>query len=266
MSNNAMICGDTHGEVFDRIHNLKKDTDLIILGDVGLNFYLNNRDREEKKKVNELGINIYALRGNHECRPEHLETIDKVWNDKINNYVYCELEFSRINYLIDGEIYQFGDYSALALGGAYSVDKYYRLNRATGDWCGWWEDEQLSAQEQNDILKKLIEEKPAVDFIFSHTCPLEYQPTDLFLSVVDQSTVDNSMERFLSKINKIVSYGIWLFGHYHQDRIERPYVEQFYMNIESLDDIHERWFGEDAKYLQAMKRKSPRYFYDKFDN
>lgn len=253
---------DTHGKVFDRIYNnslLERDTDLIILGDVGLNFYLNDRDREEKKRVNELDINIYALRGNHECRPEHLETIERVWNDKINNYVYREPEFPRINYLIDGEIYQFGDYTALAIGGAYSVDKYYRLARADK---GWWEDEQLSAQEQNNILKQLTENKREVDFILSHTCPLEYQPTDLFLSIVSQEEVDNSMERFLSIINKIVPHGIWLFGHYHQDRIEKPYVEQFYESIESLDDIHERWFSEDAKYLQSMKKKSPNYFYN----
>lgn len=265
MSKSAVVTGDTHGKVFNRIYNnylLEKDTDLIILGDVGLNFYLNDRDKKEKKRVNGLDINIYALRGNHECRPEYLKTIEKVWNDKVNNYVYREPEFPRINYLIDGEIYQFGDYSALAIGGAYSVDKYYRLEHAVGDWCGWWEDEQLSAQEQENILKQLEKDKPSVDFILSHTCPLEYQPTDLFLSVVDQSTVDDSMERFLSMINKIVPHGIWLFGHYHQDRIERRYVEQFYENIESLEDINERWFSEDAKYLQSMKPKAPGYFYD----
>lgn len=256
---------DTHGKVFDRIYNnslLEKDTNLIILGDVGLNFYLNDKDREEKKRVNELDINIYALRGNHEYRPEHLETIEKIWNDEINNYVYREPEFSRINYLIDGEIYQFGDYTALVIGGAYSVDKYYRLAHTNKGWCGWWKDEQLSAQEQNNILKQLIESKCEVDFILSHTCPLEYQPTDLFLSIANQEEVDNSMERFLSIINKIVPYGIWLFGHYHQDRIEKPYVEQFYESIESLDEIHERWFSEDAKYLQSMKKKSPNYFYN----
>ena len=33
-----------------------------------------------------------------------------------------------------------------------------------------------------------------VDVVFSHTCPLKYEPVEVFLPGIDQSTVDKSTE------------------------------------------------------------------------
>lgn len=41
--------------------------------------------------------------------------------------VYCEPEFPNILFAKDGEIYDFDGNKAIAIGGAYSVDKEYRL-------------------------------------------------------------------------------------------------------------------------------------------
>ena len=41
----------------------------------------------------------------------------------------------------------------------------------------------------------------------------------------------------ISSSNKI-NYDIWLFGHFHADRIERAKCEIFYKNIEEIDDIY----------------------------
>lgn len=54
--------------------------------------------------------------------------------------------------------------------------------------------------------------------MLSHTCPIIFEPTDLFLSVVDQATVDKSMERYLGEIEYKLDYEAWLWGHYHQFR------------------------------------------------
>ena len=63
-----------------------------------------------------------------------------------------------------------------------------RLNKISKDgWCGWWPDEQLYECEKEKILNQI--DSLEVDFVFTHTCPLEFQPTDLFLSCVDQSIV-----------------------------------------------------------------------------
>lgn len=254
--NRAYVSGDTHGKVADRIYdaNLRPGDTLIILGDNGLNFFLDERDKKEKKLVQASGVNVYCLRGNHDVRPQTLLTMERIYDYETENFVYREPPYSNIRYLIDGSTYQFGDYSALVIGGAYSIDRNLRLSQIRKDgWCGWWPDEQLYECEKEKILRRV--HRSNADFIFTHTCPLEFQPTDLFLSSVDQSTVDNSMEQFLSKVSKEVKWNIWLFGHYHQDRIERNYVEQFYQNVETLDDIYERWFSEDSKYLQALKNR-----------
>ena len=64
----------------------------------------------------------------------------------------------------------------------------------------------------------------------------------MFLSGIDQSKVDNSMEVWMDKITeKIVVNSAWCFGHYHADRIEKPHVEQYFNDIEKLDTIKERW-------------------------
>lgn len=32
-----------------------------------------------------------------------------------------------------------------------------------------------------------------IDVVLSHTCPLRYEPTEVFLSMIDQSSVDKSI-------------------------------------------------------------------------
>lgn len=101
-----------------------------------------------------------------------------------------------------------------------------------------------------------------VDFILSHTCPRKYQPTDLFLNFIDQSTVDTSMEDWMDKITSKIKWKYaWCFGHYHHDRIEAPYIEQYYKDIETFDNIAKRWeryhkTGELDWYLV----KSPNFY------
>lgn len=57
-----------------------------------------------------------------------------------------------------------------------------------------------------------------VDIVLSHTCPICYEPTDLFLSFVDQSMVEKDMERYLGQIEYQLDYSVHLWGHYHQYR------------------------------------------------
>ena len=60
--------------------------------------------------------------------------------------------------------------------------------------------------------------KNKCDLILSHTCPIGYEPTDLFMSTIDQSMVDKTMERYLDFIEHGVDYKIWLWGHFHEFR------------------------------------------------
>lgn len=100
------------------------------------------------------------------------------------------------------------------------------------------------------------------DFVFTHTCPISWEPTDLFLGCVDQSTVDKSTEMFLDEVRCEVNWKIWCFGHYHTDRLERPRVEQFYTDWENLDAVWNRWEGEKTFENEWWLSKSQNFWVD----
>ena len=205
MTKSYLITGDTHGRVMERLANIPSHYDpsktaLIILGDAGFNFYLNNTDRNLKRQVNDTGYTVYCVRGNHEERPENLPYIVSKYDQEVGNTVIFEPDFPNIRYLLDGEEYDINGYSVLVIGGAYSVDKWWRLGNAPKDakWTGWFEQEQLDEYERAEILQKVKGKK--YDFVFTHTCPICWEPRDLFLDAVDQSTVDKSMENWFQEV------------------------------------------------------------------
>jgi 3-oxoacid CoA-transferase subunit A len=114
-------------------------------------------------------------------------------------------------------IYNIEGYKTFIIPGAYSVDKLYRLRKG----YPWFQSEQLTEGEMEFGLQTA--KKGPFDLILSHTCPLSYEPTDLFLSVIDQTTVDKTMERYLNQIELNTQYKLWCFGHYHQTRVFPEY-------------------------------------------
>lgn len=262
-----IITGDTHGQVFQRMDKISRNIDnlvaeetaVIILGDAGLNYYLNKTDLKEKKLSSNFGIRIYCVRGNHEQRPQNVQGMKLVYDEDVDGEVYIEDELPLIRYFVDGGEYTIAGKSVLVIGGAYSVDKYYRLARAAGrSFSGWFEDEQLNEAERAEILQKVNGKR--YDFVLTHTAPITWEPTDLFLRGVDQSTVEKDMEYWLKEVALSVCWGYWLFGHYHADRIEAPHVEQFYREYEDLETIIKRWKRYDETgELDWWLPKSPHF-------
>ena len=253
---NWLIRGDCHGQ-FDwikkQLDNYQpEETAIIILGDAGFDFYLNKTDTHKKEYVEAFGYYIYCVHGNHEERACHIAGNILEYDDAVEGFVWYNPDYPHIRFFRDYDIYNINGYSILVIGGAYSVDKEWRLMRAgyineidnNPKKSGWFNSEQLSSNEMNDCMEMLDEFNSNCgnfDFIFTHTCPMRWQPTDLFLNSIDQSKVDKSMEKFLDEVVDKVDWFIWCFGHYHKDRLERPYVEQYFNNIEELDTIYKRW-------------------------
>lgn len=273
MIKNWILTGDTHGgmSTISRVGNIHRNmedcvpdaTGIIILGDAGLNYYLNKTDKKYKKLLNSQGYHIYCVRGNHEQRPENLG-YELSYDPEVFGMVYDDPDFENIKYFVDGGEYIIGGHSTLVIGGAYSIDKWYRLARAgykpeeasiaSPKVCGWFKDEQLTAEECGDIWDKV--QGKHYDFVFTHTCPIDWEPTDLFLNGIDQSTVDKSMEVWLGKLKDCFTWGVWCFGHYHADRVERPNVEQFYMDYEKMETVWNRYHGEKTYIKEWWLPKS----------
>lgn len=247
-----------------------KETAIIILGDCGFNFFLNEYDKRTKSDVNETGYRFYCVRGNHEARPQDIKGMKRMYDNDVNGDVYYQEEYPNIRYFLDYGTYKISSYKVAVIGGAYSVDKWYRLRRAgvrdklNKDYfnarrTGWFYNEQLTEEEMY-FAEKLFEGQK-FDFVFSHTCPIDWQPTDLFLSVINQSEVDNTMELWMNDLKDKISWGIWLFGHYHRDRLERPYVEMYFNDIENLDTIKARWDKYDVTgEFDWFLDKSPNFY------
>jgi 3-oxoacid CoA-transferase subunit A len=271
MNKKVFFTGDTHGDVSHRVDqflNVYKDivpeeTMLIVLGDVGLNYYMNKKDQRNKREVEDKGVYVYCVRGNHEARPSDVPGMKLVHDETVSGAVWMEEEFPHIRYFCDWGIYEINGLRTLVIGGAYSVDKHYRLARG----FRWFENEQLKDHEMRAC--EYSTEGRRFDLVLTHTCPFSWRPTDLFLGCIDQSTVDNTMEIWMERLKDKIEWGAWLFGHYHNDRIERPHVEMFYWEIESLEDIVERWARFDKTgeldwwlpkgpgfYMEVPKRES----------
>ena len=209
------LTGDTHGrfnriEAFCRGRDMDQENTFIILGDVGLNYFGDFRDWPGKEQLARLPCTFFCIHGNHEQRPTPLMGYQR--SEYHGGAVWVEPQFPNIVFAIDGEVYDFCGHSCLVIGGAYSVDKWYRLGRG----FHWWPDEQPSPEIKAYVEQQIREKQ--FDIVLSHTCPFKYEPTEMFLGGIDQRTVDDSTERWLDTIEESIQYKAWFCGHWHTDK------------------------------------------------
>jgi len=217
------ITGDTHRD-FRRVEEFcerfetTKDDILVILGDVGINYIAENihkyprhlSDNGLKKLLNELPITMFCIHGNHEIRPQNIAGYtETIWN---GGAVFIEPEFPNLIFAKDGEIFNLNNNRCLVIGGAYSIDKEYRLLKD----MGWWPDEQPSEEIKRRVEERLDDEKWQVDIVFSHTCPYKY--IGQIFSVIYKN-IDNSTEEWLDKIEDKLSFIRWYCGHMHVEKV-----------------------------------------------
>lgn len=208
------LTGDTHGR-FERIACFCRDNHttlgdvLIILGDAGVNYYLDRRDEKLKQRIDKMPVTLLCIHGNHEARPTAALGYEPV--ERFGGTVMVQREYPNLLFALDGEVYELGGRSCIAIGGAYSIDKHYRLLRG----AAWWPDEQPGNAIKRRVESALARHGWQVDVVLSHTTPLSYEPTEAFLPFIDQSSVDTSTERWLDEIEHKLDYSRWYAGHFH---------------------------------------------------
>lgn len=216
------IKGDLHssfGPIYDFIRMSSKGDILFLLGDVGLNIlrdYIPEGEAIEsdiKKRIDSecqfRDVQIACIHGNHERRPETIETYKEVeWNGGI---AYREDFAKNIIFLKDGEIYNIEEWKFLICGGAWSADKEFRLKEG----LPWYIDEQPSELTKWRIERKLQKMGWKVDCVLTHTCPYKYIPRELERNKINNS--DLGTEKWLDSIDDKLDYKKWYVGHWHRD-------------------------------------------------
>lgn len=228
------ITGDKHRDfsrvkAFCRDMNTRRKDVLIVLGDSGFNYYEDKHDDQLKSEITALNITLFCVYGNKENRPQNVGTYGI--RSFCGGKVYYDPKYPNIFFAIDGEIYTFEGKKYMVVGGAHSVDKMCCLEEDRP----YWTDEMPSDKIKAEVEKKLEAENNQIYGMLTHTCPIDYLPTEMFLSTrqnaaikrkprkakpkkVFKPDIDRSTEEWLGAIEKKLDYQIWFCGHYHTDK------------------------------------------------
>ncbi|MBS5451666.1 MAG: metallophosphoesterase [Coriobacteriia bacterium] len=244
----VFVTGDVHGyfgrlERFCSYQGTTRDDVLVVLGDACINFWGDDADVKIKERIAHMPITMLCVHGNHEMRPATLSGyVERPWH---GGSVYVEDAYPNLLFAKDGSLFDLEGASCLVAGGAYSVDKDWRL----ADGRRWFADEQPGPEEKRAVEQACERAGWRVDYVFSHTCPIEQRPTEAFLARVRQSTVDTSTEEWLSSLEQRLTFGRWMHGHFHTDRIgPGPFWALFKDVIELSSGRVLYTAGTDASY------------------
>lgn len=251
------ITGDKHRNFknvkrFCRYMNTRRKDVLIILGDAGFNYYEDSRDDWLKKKISKLHITLFCLHGNKEKRPQKVGTYGI--RSFCGGNVYYEPKYPNILFAIDGEVYTFEGRKYMAVGGAHSVDKI----RCVEEGRPFWEDEMPDDTTKEKVKERLMAENNCIYGMMTHTCPIKYLPTEMFMSTRQNAKIkrkpriakskklfkpdiDRSTEEWLGKLEEQLDYEVWYCGHYHVDK----QIDKVSMMCYEIRPLHMRLFVEE---------------------
>lgn len=207
----VLFSGDTHGE-FDHlsgaIGRLAPDA-VVVAGDFG---FWHEADLIEGGSESEFlhaslkhpGCKVYFCDGNHENHALLQALVAKKgWEKPISvspGLAYCPR----------GSALTVRSRRILFMGGAYSIDRAYRVQGKS-----WFPEEEIT---EEDILRALSRKNLAeFDTVVSHTCPAACLPAVCREAGIDPAWVKNDRsERLLQRLfEAMLGVRDWYFGHWH---------------------------------------------------
>jgi Icc-related predicted phosphoesterase len=172
--------GDIHNKPGIYLDLIKKYDATIQVGDFGLKYAWT--------KISDENVNsVY-----HKILPGNHEDYDFLLNEKseynLGDFGTCN--FHKIKFFF--------------VRGAYSIDDNTRIIG-----FDWWEQEQLSYQQQNEALDAYEKEKP--DIMITHTLPSDVAE-NLFHNMLAIRCSTTSLFQEMFRIHKPK---LWICGHFH---------------------------------------------------
>lgn len=236
--------GDLHGNFNTIIPNLKnkeiENAVLIFCGDVGIGFrreeYYEEMFTKLSKLLAEANNQLVFFRGNHD-KPKYYD--GKHFISELYPNIHVVPDYTVLS--ING-----GERNILCLGGAISVDRFYRRQWNNDALLShsfykgeskdkyvpqcFWEDETIVYNKCK--INCLTEDGFKIDTICSHTSPIFTYPTEkgsfvehwakrdvMLLDDLDaeRNTMSNILNDLLEKGHPITK---WYYGHFHQHHEE----------------------------------------------
>ena len=230
------LVGDIHGDPnivsssnWDKAKDLTEKDLVIFLGDFGL-YWGNTPSKEEEYWLDWLARKPYQVAfvdGNH----ENFDLINSFpestkWGGKVG---IDHRVGGDIIHLKRGEVFNINNKKIFVMGGASSIDKMHRT-----EGISWWPQEQHSKAEEENALNNLDSVNWKVDYVLTHTCP-----DSVIKEFVDNpysEKFNDPVSKFLEFIDNRLTYDLWCFGHFHNDRryVNNDKYQCHYKTIQEL--------------------------------
>ncbi len=234
------IIGDRHGEP-DGFSEAQlpgqsawtaKDI-VIVTGDFGYVMRGEAHNAAEKRKLDELAEKPYKILfcdGNH----ENFDALSE-YPEEIRFGGPIRKIRKNIFWLQRGYIYGIDGKSFFVMGGAYSIDKAFRLYYAEmyGEKI-WFPQELPCKEEYARAIAELRSHNMCVDYIITHTAPTALIPR-LIGKAPDPH--DAELTGFFEWVYTEVQFQKWFFGHFHMDLQLNERIRSCYKEVIPLTDI-----------------------------
>jgi len=218
------ITGDTHiphdikkltSNEFPEGKKMSKNDYVIICGDFGL-IWNHTEDGEEKywkKWLNEKPWTTLFIDGNHE-NAYRLNKLPKKEMFGSNVGVVSNSIF----HLKRGEIYTIQNKKFFCFGGAKSIDTMDRI-----EGVSWWREELPSYTEKEYGLTNLEKHNNKVNYIVSHTLPLNLRNEIQNVTYLGDKWYDDTC-KYLQHIYENIEFEKGFCGHWHVDQELKKYT------------------------------------------
>ncbi|MBP5230315.1 MAG: metallophosphoesterase [Clostridia bacterium] len=252
---NLFVTGDTHGD-FQRFGSKRFDapegSTVLICGDFGGVWDRSAAEAYWLDWLEEKPYTFLFVDGNH-------ENYDLLNADPVSSWNGGNVHVVRNNViqLMRGQIFDIEGVRFFVFGGARSHDigggilspddpdireKIRRLNREQAlyriDRVSWWKEEMPSEAEMSEGIANLEKAGNSVDCILTHCAPTSVQ--DILSGGLYGH---DKLTEYLEKIRRNCSFGMWFFGHYHENRTVGRDFLMLYEAVVPLSEFLERDSG-----------------------
>jgi predicted phosphodiesterase len=168
--------GDVHGKIGEYLYITDNCDMSIQVGDLGAGFV---------PLPTTLSVKHRNIRGNHDS-PQALQSYP--------------------NWIPDGKVEIIDETKIMFMGGAFSIDRYRRI-----EGVSWWADEECTIEQFYSFMDIVQKEQP--DIIVTHDCPKAI--VNAMFGVRSHHYETTRTNQALDAIFQIHRPKMWVFGHHH---------------------------------------------------